>query len=86
LDNLLEVQLVIERSGKENDFVSGMQSQILEIIKENPQVTYRYMATKLNVSNRTITLNMKKLQEIKIIHREGSSQKGRWIMDNSSAR
>jgi ATP-dependent DNA helicase RecG len=60
--------------------ITEIQSQILEIIRENPRATYRCLSTRLHVSNRTLTLNMKKLQEMGIIYREGSSQKGRWII------
>ena len=81
--------VVLQRPDKHISIVSDsmtqnslteIQSQILEVVKENPNVTYRDMTTLLKVSQRTIELNMKKLQKLNFLRREGSSQKGKWVI------
>jgi Fic family protein len=57
-----------------NDTVNG----IVNLLKTNPNITLDELAIKLNKSRRTITRNIKKLQEDGIISRIGSDKKGYW--------
>ena len=54
------------------------QEDILNLIKENPCITQNEIASKLNIARETVNLNMKKLQQEKIIQRLGADKNGSW--------
>ncbi len=57
-----------------NDTVNG----IVNLIKADPKITLDELARRLNKSRRTITRNIKKLQDEGIISRTGSDKTGYW--------
>lgn len=55
------------------------ESQI-NIIKENPSITQKDIANKLNMTRDGVKYNMNVLKELSIIKREGSTKKGTWLI------
>ena len=47
-------------------------------MKENPNITQKILAEKLNLSRPAITLNIKELKNQNYIERVGSDRKGYW--------
>ena len=63
------------------DNINNTQRKIIEIINENPTITTKELAQKIeNITLSGIKWNLKKLKENKIISREGNARKGRWII------
>ena len=54
------------------------QNEILTHIENKPQITQKEISEFIDTTPRTIQRNMKKLQELNIIERVGSSTKGYW--------
>lgn len=72
-----------KESGSENvnaTTTTKHADKILELIKENPQITVAEMAQKLSISKSTVERNLAKLSENGIIEREGSDKTGQWII------
>ncbi|MFC2424873.1 MAG: helix-turn-helix domain-containing protein, partial [Fusobacterium polymorphum] len=53
---------------------------ILELIKENSNITIKEIGLKLKVSRPTVYRDMKYLKENNILEYQGSSKKGKWII------
>ena len=61
-----------------------MQSRamlVLELIRKNPNATIKGMAKDLDISRQKVERAITRLQEQNIISREGSSRRGRWIIN-----
>ena len=58
--------------------ISERQKQILEIVKENPNVLQTELAERLEVRRETIYRNMKKLVDAGILSRSDSDKKCTW--------
>jgi len=56
----------------------GVKKDILNYLKDNPNLTAQELATKLNKTTRTIERNIKELREKGIITRLGSDKTGNW--------
>ena len=54
--------------------------KILSAIKQNPKVTQQQLADITGLSRRGIEWNLKKMQSLKIIRREGGARGGHWIL------
>jgi Fic family protein len=54
------------------------QSKIIEIIKDNPNVTILELAQQLKISNTAVENNIAKLKLLGIIAREGANKNGMW--------
>ena len=54
--------------------------RLLKAISDNPTVTYDGLSALLGIPRRTISREMKKLQDNGIIEREGAKKNGRWII------
>lgn len=65
----------------QSNFGDGVQSTYL-LIAKNPEITAVELAIKLNVSERTIRRNIKKLFDNKLIIRIGSKKKGSWELND----
>lgn len=61
--------------------VQPLQSLILSMIKANKKVTRKEIATKANVSERTIAREIKK---IPILHYKGRGHNGHWVIDEKT--
>ena len=53
---------------------------IISLMKKDPTISQTAMAASLNANINTLKYHVMKLREKGIIDREGSSQKGRWIV------
>ena len=54
------------------------QQKIINAIKENPYVTQEELADILGITKKSITANMKKLQDSGLIKRIGANKNGHW--------
>lgn len=61
-----------------NDTIKNRQSEILDLIKKTPSITRKEIAQKLNISDPTVARDIKILQEMGIIKRNGSNKTGHW--------
>ena len=62
--------------GAQRDF----ELQLIDVIRQNPSLTYKAYSEKLSVSQATIKRLVAKLKENGSIRREGSQRKGMWII------
>ena len=58
--------------------VTVNQKKIIEAIKENPNITQEKLADIIGITKKSITVNMKKLQENGLIKRIGANKNGYW--------
>ena len=59
---------------------NSIENRILEVIKNNPQVTQVQIAETLKISKSTVKYYIGKMGKAQLIKREGTSQKGKWII------
>ncbi len=57
-----------------------LEELILSVIRENPSVTQAQIANKIGFPKDTVKYHVKKMRREQRIKREGSSQKGKWII------
>ena len=62
--------------GAQRDF----ELQLIDVIRQNPGLTYKAYGEKLSVSQATVKRLVAKLKETGSIRREGSQRKGTWII------
>ena len=60
--------------------IAERYSAIKELMKSNPYITAIQLSEKLAVSDRTIERDIAKLQEDRMLNREGDRNRGRWIV------
>lgn len=83
---LMQVKLVLNIENDKNvtkdvtKEISERQMIILDLIRENKNLTIPEMSLKTNVTERTIKRNIANLQELGIISREGGRKDGSWII------
>ena len=65
-------------NGNENDNEKNEEQKALEILRAQPEITAKEMASRMGVSARTIGRIMKRLRDKEIITRVGSDRKGYW--------
>ena len=73
LDNLIIEQLTTQETAQETT-----QEKIVNLIKENSNITQTEMAEKLQMTRDGIAYNIKILREKGIIERVGSTKSGSW--------
>lgn len=61
--------------------LNDTQIKLLGLIKQNPSITLIQMANKLNLTREGIRYNINSLKNRNIISREGSTKKGKWIIE-----
>lgn len=72
------VELSEKTSGSRREDVGKTSGRILELIKNNPEITIPELASGIGVSERSIERNIQKLQKDKLLIRIGASFGGRW--------
>lgn len=83
---LMQVKLVLHIENDKNvtkdvtKEISERQMIILDLIRENKNLTIPEMSLKTNVTERTIKRDIANLQELGIISREDSRKDGSWII------
>ena len=70
-----------EKSSEETE--KSSEEIILEIIHAHASITIREMADILDISTRAVEKHIRKLREKGILHREGSTKKGIWVINNA---
>jgi predicted HTH transcriptional regulator len=55
-------------------------ARLLQAVSDNPAITYDGLSTLLSMPRRTVSREMKKLQDSGTIKREGARKKGHWII------
>lgn len=64
-----------------NNYPNNTQLKIIDRIKDNPTITAKELAEKIeNISIAGIKWNLKKMKDNGIIAREGTARKGKWII------
>ena len=57
-----------------------LDDKILLLLKEQPTLSQSGIAKVLNVNVNNIKSRVSKLRKLELLEREGSSQKGRWVV------
>lgn len=70
--------IVEQNSMQEIIYSNSTQEKILELIKENSNITQAEMAEKLGITRDAISYNIKYLKDNGIIDRVGSNKRGSW--------
>ncbi|MHB9324342.1 HTH domain-containing protein, partial [Fusobacterium polymorphum] len=77
----IDAQKNIENKGEnQNDTQKNRIKIILELIKENSNITIKEIGLKLKISRPTVYRDMKYLKENNILEYQGSSKRGKWII------
>ena len=61
-----------------NDTIKNRQSDIISLIKKTPSITRKEIAKTLNISEPTVARDLKMLQVIGVIKRNGPKKTGYW--------
>ena len=70
-----------DSSNYTNNYPNNSQLKIIDRIKDNPTITAKELAEKIeNISLAGIKWNLKKMKDNGIIAREGTARKGKWII------
>ncbi|MDY5811191.1 MAG: winged helix-turn-helix domain-containing protein [Treponema sp.] len=62
----------------QNDTVNDTVNSILQLLKENPLISYDDIAKKLGKSRPTVSRKIAELKKQGVIERAGSAKKGSW--------
>jgi len=88
----MSVMFIDDANTNQNDFIvpdgtingtintDGNGARLLRAILDNPAITYDGLSTLLSMPRRTVSREMKKMQEDGKIEREGARKNGRWIV------
>jgi ATP-dependent DNA helicase RecG len=88
----MSVMFVDSPQKKQTDFIvpsgtingtinpDGNEARLLKAIIDNPAITYDKLSVSLPMPRRTVSREMKKLQDGGVIEREGARKNGRWIV------
>ncbi|GLG04521.1 hypothetical protein Selli1_16950 [Sellimonas catena] len=57
-----------------------LKKNIMELIEQNPFLSQKQMAEKLNLNKNTLKYYIKKMKEKGVIERVGTNRKGKWIV------
>ena len=60
--------------------MTDSQKSILEEIKKKPSITQNELSNIVGINLRNIKNNMKKLQDLALLKREGTDKVGEWII------
>lgn len=70
-----------EKKGEKKEMKKELK-EVLNLIRQNPNITYNELMVQLNISQTPLYRRMKKLKDIGVIRREGGHSSGRWIILN----
>lgn len=57
-----------------------IESQLLELLEQEPEISQKKIAEKLEMNLNTVKYHMRKLQNAGVLAREGTPRKGKWIV------
>ena len=63
-----------------NDLKDDLETRLSELIRKNPELTYKALGEALSVSAATIKRTLTKMQHEGKVIREGSNRKGKWTL------
>lgn len=66
-----------------NDLKNDLEIRLSELIRKNPELTYKALGEALAVSTTTIKRTLTKMQREGKVVREGSKRKGKWILTDT---
>ncbi len=69
-----------EEGVEEKKFLSESQRQVVDLMKDNPFITYDELMEVFHISQNPLYKRIKKLKELKVIERKDGRKKGRWIV------
>jgi ATP-dependent DNA helicase RecG len=81
----LTIRYEVERApvvGSSGESDISNEDKIMALIRENPEFTVAEISQNLSIAKRTVERIMSKLVNEKLIEREGSKKKGRWIISD----
>ena len=61
---------------------SDTVERLLKAVSDNPSITYDRLSEALDIPRRTVSREMKKLQDSGKVKREGARKNGRWVVKN----
>ena len=68
----------------QTEILTNSEKEVLSLIKQNTQITYEQIGKSLSLGVTTIYKIVKCLKKKELIHREGSSAHGYWVINNES--
>ncbi len=69
-----------QATNQANQDATDLVSRILGVIDENPSLSQKKIAAQLGEKYSAVKYYMESMKKAGIIKREGSSQKGRWVI------
>ena len=74
--------IIKETTGNSNtkEIISDRQSEILELIRENPSITRTELAGKLKINESAVQKHILMMKKMSLIERKGGKKAGRWII------
>ena len=57
-----------------------MEPRLLKLLEQEPEISQKKIAEKLEMNLNTVKYYMRKLQNAGMLAREGTPRKGRWIV------
>lgn len=75
-----DYQISLPSSNSEKSDISERQQKILSLMKEAPEITAVQIASKLEVSSRTVENAIKVLREKNYVERHGATKDGIWVV------
>lgn len=68
-----------EKKGEKKEVKKELK-EVLDLIRQNPNITYNELMTELHITQTPLYRRVKKLKDMKVIKREGGRSSGRWII------
>lgn len=68
-----------EKKGEKKELKKELK-EVVNLIRQNPNITYNELMAELNISQTPLYRRMKKLKDIGVIRRDGGRSSGRWII------
>jgi hypothetical protein len=64
----------------ENDGINPVQAKILELLRDNPNITAKTISEEIGINHRNTEKNISKLKILGLIERVGSDKNGHWVV------
>jgi ATP-dependent DNA helicase RecG len=80
VENIVETPDSIVESIVETTGTNETQMQILELIRNNPQITAKQMAQAVGIAPRNVQVHIQTLKKLGIIERVGAAKGGQWLV------
>jgi predicted HTH transcriptional regulator len=64
----------------ENNGINSVQTKILELVRDNPNITAKTISEEIGINHRNTGKNISKLKLLGLIERIGSDKVGHWVV------